>query len=165
MTLAGLGYSAALGLAAVLLVSGVAKLLTPRETARSFEALGVPSPEAAARFVVLPELVAALLLVIVPAIGGVATLMLLAFFSTFVITRLRAGVRAPCACFGAVSAEPLSWLTVGRNASMALLAIAALATLQPVVPTVGELVLVLGYVVSVVVVLRVAEGRITTRHR
>jgi hypothetical protein len=165
MTLAGLGYSSALGLAGLLLLAAVAKLLAPREAAQSFEALGVPNAEAVARFVPLPELVAALLLLIVPAVGGVATLMLLAFFSTFVVTRLRAGISAPCACFGAVSAEPISWLTLGRNGAMAVLAIAALATLQPVVPTVGEVLVVLGYIVAVAVLLRIAEGRAATRSR
>jgi hypothetical protein len=157
VSLAGLGYTAAIVLAGLLVVAAVAKAVAPDETRRSFQALGVPNPDSAARLVPLPEFAAAVLLVVVPAVGGIATLMLLAFFSTFILTRLRAGVVAPCACFGATSAQPLSWLAIARNAAMAVLAIAALATLHPVRPTVADVVVVVGYVVVVGAVLQVKQ--------
>jgi hypothetical protein len=105
----------------------------------------------------LPEIAAAVLLVIVPAVGGLATLMLLAFFSTFIVTRLRAGVVAPCACFGATSSQPLSWLALVRNGAMGLLAIAALATVHPLRPSVAEMLVVVAYVAVVIVFLQVGE--------
>jgi len=163
MSLAGVGYAAALALALLLVIAAIAKFLTPQQTAQSFTALGVPNAASAARFVPLPEMAAASLLVIVPAVGGIATLMLLAFFSTFVVTRLRAGIAAPCACFGAASTSPLSWLTLGRNGAMALMAIASLATVHPVRPSLVDALLVVGYVLTVGVVLRMAEPRVPTR--
>jgi hypothetical protein len=162
VTLDGLGYAAAIALATLLVLSAAAKLLTPTETERSFAALGVPNAAAAARFVPLPELAAGVLLVVVPAVGGIAVLMLLAFFSTFVVTRLRAGIVAPCACFGAASNQPLSWLTLARNASMALLALASLATLRPVLPTLLDVVAVLAYVVVVAILLQLGDRFATT---
>lgn len=160
MTLEGAGYASAVALAVLLAVAAVAKLLSPEETERSFAALGVPNAGSAARFVPLPELVAAVLLVVVPAVGGIATLMLLAFFSTFVVTRLRAGVVAPCACFGAASAAPLSWITLARNAAMAVLAIAALTTLRPVRPTLLDALVVLAYVVVVTALVQIGEHKL-----
>jgi hypothetical protein len=159
VTLDGLGYAAAIALATLLSLSALAKLLTPSETERSFVALGVPNPAAAARFVPFPELAASVLLVVVPAVGGIAVLMLLGFFSTFVVTRLRAGIRAPCACFGAASNQPLSWLTLARNAALAVLAVTSLATVRPVWPTLIDLLVVLGYLVTVVALLQVGERR------
>jgi hypothetical protein len=157
MTLAGVGYAAALVLAALLVFAALAKVTSPDETRRSFRRLGVPNPDGAARLVPLPELAAAVLLVAVPAVGGIATLMLLAFFSTFLVGRLRAGVVAPCACFGAASAQPLSWLAVARNAALGVLAVAALAAVHPVRPSVGDAVVVLLYTAGATVALRVGE--------
>jgi hypothetical protein len=157
VTLDGLGYAAAIVLAALLVLSATAKLVAPAETEDSFAALGVPNAAAAARFVPLPELAAGVLLVVVPAVGGIAVLMLLAFFSTFVVTRLRAGIVAPCACFGAASNRPLSWLTLARNAALALLAVASLATMRPVLPTLLDVVVVLSYVVVVAILLQVGD--------
>jgi hypothetical protein len=157
VTLEGLGYAAAIALAILLAVAAIAKFLAPEETERSFAALGVPNPASAARFVPLPELVAAVLLLAVPAIGGIASLMLLAFFSTFVVTRLRAGVAAPCACFGTASTSPLSWVTLARNGALAVLALAALATPRPVVPSWLDVVVVVAYVVVATALLQLGE--------
>lgn len=161
MTLEGLGYAAALVLAALLVVAALAKAIRPDETRRSFQQLGVPNPASAARLVPLPEFAAAVLLVVVPAVGGIATLMLLAFFSTFIVTRLRAGVVAPCACFGATSTQPLSWLAIVRNVAMAVLAIAALATMHPVRPTLADVVIVVAYVGVVGAVLQIKQRWLT----
>jgi hypothetical protein len=159
MSITGIGYASAIALAILLLVAAAAKALAPVETARSFAALGVPRPDAAARFVPLPEVAAAVLLLIVPAIGGIATLMLLAFFSTFVVTRLRAGIAAPCACFGAASSAPLSWLTLVRNCALGLLGLASLVTLRPVMPSWADVVAVTTYVVLMTVLLQFGERR------
>jgi hypothetical protein len=162
VTFDGLAYSSAVALAALLVIAAVAKFLAPVETERSFAALGVPNPAAAARFVPLPEAAAAVLLVVVPAVGAIATLMLLAFFSTFVVSRLRAGIAAPCACFGAASAAPLSWLTLARNAALAVLGFVALGTARPTVPTWPDVLVVTVYVGTVVMLLRLGERRSAT---
>lgn len=163
MSLEGLAYAAALALAALLVVAAVAKLRSPQETQHSFHQLGVPNADQAARLVPLPELAAAALLVLVPAVGGIAALMLLAFFSTFIVSRLRAGVVAPCACFGAASAQPLSWVALARNVALALLAMAALATMRPVWPSVGDVAVVVAYVVVATVLLQVSERLVPGR--
>lgn len=139
MTAAGVGYATALVLAAVFATAAVAKLRDPGGTIRSFGELGVPNPEATARLVVVPELAVAVLLVVVPPLGALAALVLLAFFTTFVVRALRAGVRAPCACFGAVSRAPLGWSTVVRNGFLVVGSMVALATTRPVRPTAAEL--------------------------
>lgn len=159
MTIEGTAYSAALALAALLVVAAVAKLRSPDETRHSFHQLGVPNAEQAARLVPLPELAAAALLVVVPAVGGIAALMLLAFFSTFIVTRLRAGVVAPCACFGAARAQPLSWVALARNVALALLAVASLATMRPVRPSIGDVVIVVAYIVAATALLQLG-GRL-----
>lgn len=159
MTIAGIGYAAALALALLLAIAAAAKLSAPDETRQSFRDLGVPNAEAAARLVPWPEIAAAILLVLAPAVGGLAALMLLAFFSTFITARLRAGVVAPCACFGATSFQPLSWLALARNAAMGVLGIAALATVRPVRPSFADALAVLGYVVVVGVSLQVGGRR------
>jgi hypothetical protein len=162
VTFDGLAYASAVALAALLLIAAAAKLLAPAETERSFAALAVPNPAAAARFVPLPEAAAAVLLVVVPAVGAIATLMLLAFFSTFVVSRLRAGVVAPCACFGAASTAPLSWLTLARNVALALLGFVALGTMRPVLPTWPDVLVVAAYVGTVATLLRLGERRSAT---
>jgi len=157
MTIEGIAYAAALALAALLVVAAVAKLRSPDETRHSFHQLGVPNAEQAARLVPLPELAAAALLVVVPAVGGIAALMLLAFFSTFIVSRLRAGVVAPCACFGAASAQPLSWVALARNAALAVLAVATLATMRPVWPSIGDAIAVVAYVVVATALLQLGD--------
>ncbi len=157
MTLAGLGYAAALVLAALLIIAAVAKAIAPDETRRSFQQLGVPNPESAARLVPLPEFAAAVLLIVVPAVGGIATLMLLAFFSTFIVTRLRAGVVAPCACFGAASAQPLSWLAIARNAAMGRARDSRARDVAPVRPTIADALVVVVYVGVVGAVLQIGQ--------
>lgn len=154
MSLEGLAYAAALALALLFVIAAVAKLRSPDETRHSFRQLGVPNADQSARLVPLPELAAAALLVFVPAVGGIATLMLLAFFSTFIVSRLRAGVVAPCACFGASSAQPLSWVALARNAALAGLAMATLATMRPVWPSFGDVAVVVAYVVVGAVLLQ-----------
>jgi hypothetical protein len=42
------------------------------------------------------------------------------------LVRLDDGVRPPCACFGAWSARPVSWWSVGRNVALGVLALVAM---------------------------------------
>lgn len=135
MTVDGVAYAASVLLAAVFATAALSKLRDREGTAESLRLLGVPNPASAAGLLPLPELAAALLLVVVPAVGGIVALALLAFFTTFLVNRLRAGVQAPCACFGSSSDTPLSWLTLGRNALLGVLGVLALFTMRPALPT------------------------------
>jgi uncharacterized membrane protein YphA (DoxX/SURF4 family) len=152
VTLDGVGYVAAVALATIFAVAAISKLRSLEATVRSFEELGVPNPASAARLLPFPELAASVLLLVVPAVGGMVVLVLLAFFTTFLVNRLRAGVEAPCACFGAPGERPLSWLTLGRNALLAILALASLLTMQPAVPTPLDVIVILAPAVALTVI-------------
>jgi hypothetical protein len=163
MTVDGVAYAAALLLAAIFAVAAFSKLRDREGTVESFRQLGVPNPEPAAGLLPLPELAAAFLLVLVPAVGGIVVLVLLAFFTTFLVDRLRSGVEAPCACFGASSDRPLSWLTLGRNLLLAVLAVATLFTMRPARPTLVDVAIVAVPTVIATVVLHLANrARATT---
>ena len=131
MSASGLGYAAAAALAAIFAIAAVAKLRDLTTTEREFTALGLPRAAFFARFVPLAELSIVALLLIVPPAGAIAALVSLAFFTTFLIGRLRAGVRVPCACFGAARARPISVLDVIRNLLLMGLAIVSFATDRP----------------------------------
>jgi uncharacterized membrane protein YphA (DoxX/SURF4 family) len=131
MTVSGLGYAAAVALAAIFAIAAVAKLRDVSTTERDFVGLGLPRASFFARFVPLAELSIVALLLIVPPAGAIAALVSLAFFTTFLIGRLRAGVRAPCACFGSSRAQPISVRDVIRNLLLMALAVVSLATDRP----------------------------------
>lgn len=137
MSAQGVGYAAAVVLAVAFALAAIAKLRDLDATIDGFTALGLPSPRVFAAVIPLAELGIVALLLIVPAAGGIAALVTLAFFTTFLVGRLRAGVRAPCACFGAARALPLSRLDVARNIALAMLAVASLPAERPggVMPT------------------------------
>jgi len=144
MSAQGIGYAAAVVLAAVFALAAVAKLRDLDATADGFEALGLPSPAVFAAVIPLAEVGIVTLLLIVPAAGAIAALVTLAFFTTFLVGRLRAGVHAPCACFGSVRALPLSGADVLRNVLLIVLALASLPADRPggVSPTDAAVVLV-----------------------
>ena len=131
MSSTGVGYAAAVALAAIFAIAAVAKLRNLAATERDFIGLGLPRASFFARFVPLAELSIVALLLIVPPAGAIAALISLAFFTTFLIGRLRAGVHAPCACFGASKAQPISAVDVIRNLLLMALAIVSLATERP----------------------------------
>jgi uncharacterized membrane protein YphA (DoxX/SURF4 family) len=127
----GVGYAAAVALAAIFAIAAVAKLRDVSATERDFAGLGIPRASFFARFVPIAELSIVALLLIVPPAGAIAALVSLAFFTTFLIGRLRAGVRAPCACFGSSRAQPISVRDVIRNLLLMALAVVSLATDRP----------------------------------
>jgi len=131
MSAQGIGYASAVVLAAVFALAAVAKLRDLEATTAEFDALGLPSPRLFAALIPLVELAIVALLLIVPAVGAIGALVTLAFFTTFLVGRLRAGVRAPCACFGSAGALPLSGADVLRNAMLVVLAAAALPAERP----------------------------------
>ena len=130
----GLGYACALVLAAVFVRAGAAKLARPRETAASLTALGVPAAAAVARALPFVELGTAVVLAAAPRAGGLVALLLLFGFSVVLARALRAGITAPCNCFGAARADPVSPLDLTRNATLTTLAVAALAPTHPTLP-------------------------------
>lgn len=131
MSAQGIGYASAVVLACAFALAGVSKLRDLRGTLDDFTALGLPSPRLFAQLVPLAELAISALLLIVPAVGAIAALVTLAFFTVFLASRLRAGVRAPCACFGAMTTHPLSGVDLVRNAALAALAAASLMATRP----------------------------------
>jgi uncharacterized membrane protein YphA (DoxX/SURF4 family) len=159
VTASGIGYVAAVVVAAVFAAAAVAKLRDLRQTSTDFDRLGLPNPDVFARIVPLAELGVAVLLLVVPAGGAVAALVTLAFFTTFLVGRLRAGVRAPCACFGTAAKAPLSGIEIARNVGLMIVSAVALAAERPVRPTIGDLAVVLGPTVVGVGVLRVLRTR------
>jgi hypothetical protein len=107
---------AALILAVVFAWSSLAKLVTQPDMTE----LGLPASTTTA--VSLLEVVLAVALLVSSANGGLAALVVLAGFTTFLLRRLNRG--QSCACFG-TSAAPVTWRTIARN--LVLLALAAVA--------------------------------------
>lgn len=167
MSGSGIGYAAAVATAAIFAVAAIAKLRDVVATEREFSALGVPRPAFFARFVPIAELSIVVLLLIVPPAGAIAALVSLAFFTTFLIGRLRAGVRAPCACFGSARARPISAMNIVRNIALMSLAAASLMTEQPSRVSLGDAASVLGAILLVLGALhlteRVRADRVRTR--
>jgi hypothetical protein len=139
VTAAGFGYACAGALAVVLAVAAVAKVRDLGATAASFARLGLPRPATMARVVPAVEGGTAVVLLLTPVLGGLVALVLLSFFTTFLVTRLLAGVRAPCSCFGSSRRDPLSAANLVGNGFLVLLALAALAAPGPRRPTVADL--------------------------
>jgi len=143
MTAAGVGYCAAVVLAALFATASIAKLRDLPATLEQFTALGLPRPGVFTRFVPLAELALVTLLLVVPAVGAIFAMVTLAFFTTFLIGRLRAGVTAPCACFGATVSTPLSRVDIVRNLMLMVLAGLALMASRPIAPPPVDLLAVL----------------------
>ena len=130
----GLGYAAALVLAAVFVRAGAAKLARPATTATSFVALGVPAAGFAARAVPVVELLVAVALLAAPRAGALGALALLIPFTAVLARAVRTGSQAPCNCFGAARVDPVSAVDVVRNVLLAALALTAVTATTPVVP-------------------------------
>lgn len=162
MSSTGIGYAAAVALAAIFAIAAVAKLRDLSATERDFVGLGLPRASFFARFVPLAELSIVALLLIVPPAGAIAALVSLAFFTTFLIGRLRAGVRAPCACFGSSRAQPISVGDVARNLLLMGLAIVSLATDRPARISALDALVVLAVLLSAGGALHLA-GRVRSR--
>jgi uncharacterized membrane protein YphA (DoxX/SURF4 family) len=118
----------ALVVATVFIYAGVAKFATFENWTFQARALGAPDP-----FVVLVPLAEIALAVLL--VGGwwfdqavAASLILLVGFTILLLVRLRDPERLPCACFGATSQRPMSWLDVLRNVILIAVLIAAYST-------------------------------------
>lgn len=157
MTVSGLGYAAAVALAAIFSLAAIAKARDLEATEQDFTALGVPRAAFFARFVPIAEFSIVILLLIVPPAGAIAALVTLAFFTTFLIGRLRAGVRVPCACFGAAKARPISAVDIARNFGLMILAGASLGTDRPARVTLVDLTVIVVGIGAAIGALRVAD--------
>ena len=141
--MAGLAYAVALALAAVMGIAGGAKLARRGRTERVFRSLGLAWPAALARAVPLSELVLAIALVSTPGWGGVATLAVVAGFTTYLIRSLRRGDRLGCGCFGAADPAPAGGAELVRNGVLLLAAgFVTVAAEGPVVPSPAALAVV-----------------------
>ncbi|MEI2779367.1 MAG: MauE/DoxX family redox-associated membrane protein [Tetrasphaera sp.] len=120
-------------LAGVLILSGIAKLRAPRESADAFVALRLPPALArlgAPRLLPYAELVLAAALLLAPGSAYLpAAVLALALFLAYLAIIARA-VRFPepvtCACFGRLGLGTVSGVTVVRNAVLVAVAVLAL---------------------------------------
>jgi hypothetical protein len=121
-----LGVVAAVGLGAVFVIAGAAKLALGAAWPGQARAMGAPMP--IATIVPAVELVigAALVTRIAMPLPALAAIGLLVAFSILIARQLVDGRHPPCACFGAWSHRPLSGAHLVRNAVMILVAIVAL---------------------------------------
>jgi Methylamine utilisation protein MauE len=121
-----LGAIAAVGLGAVFVIAGAAKLALGAAWPAQARAMGAPMPVAT----IVPgvELVvgATLIARIAMPLPAVAAIVLLVSFSVLIARQLVDGRHPPCACFGAWSHRPLSGAHLARNAVMTVVAIVAL---------------------------------------
>jgi uncharacterized membrane protein YphA (DoxX/SURF4 family) len=138
----GVASAAAIGLAVVLAWAAVAKVANRRATVESFTELGLVAPSALVWAVAVAELVAAVLLVLVPVAGAALAVVLLVAFTVVLFRALRSGLVVGCACFGAVSDRSISPLDLARNVGLVLAAHFAFAAPSPVRPDLGGVVLV-----------------------
>lgn len=112
-----------LTLAAVFVVSAVAKLVDPAGGRQALRDFGVAPALLAPLALLLPlaELAVALLLLPSPGVrwGALAALVLLLAFSAAIALQLLRGRTPRCHCFGRLSGAPIGWHTVARNAALA----------------------------------------------
>jgi peroxiredoxin/uncharacterized membrane protein YphA (DoxX/SURF4 family) len=115
---------ARLGLAAVFLVAGVAKLADRSGTRQALANFDVPARLIDPFVLLLPfaELAAATALVFPTTArwGAAGSLVLLALFVLGLTRVLRRGEAPDCHCFGQLHSKPASWTTVARNLVLAL---------------------------------------------
>lgn len=166
------GVVAGVAVAAVLAVSGIAKLFDRVGTREAVAGLGVPTwlvPVVTAGLAPAELVVAGVVLVPATAVAGlVLAAALLLAFTAVVVAALRAGRRPACRCFGRVGAAEVSGRTVRRDGALLALTLLALSALaggdRPAGgPAVGAV--VLGLAVAAVLVLGEAVAGRNARRR
>jgi hypothetical protein len=155
-----IAYASALVLAVLFTAAALAKVRDRRATRATFAALGLPGPLATA--VPTVEVLLAIGLVLTPGWAGVASLALLAGFTTFLVRAVQQGVDAPCNCFGSRGEQPVSSTEIVRNVSLLLAAGIAATSAGPRWPGAGSWALV--GVVVVAVGLGLRHVRRSPRH-
>lgn len=114
----------------------------PAEAVAGVKALGIPAPAFVARSLPALELAVALVLLTAPRVGAVLALVTLCAFSAVLFKRIEAGVKVPCACFGAGRHESVSSVDLARNGLLAILAVAALFASRPRWPSLAGAIVV-----------------------
>jgi peroxiredoxin len=113
-------------LAAVFIVSGLAKLADRPGSRQAMLDFGVPTRLAAPFALLLPLAELALAVLLIPTVsawwGALGTLALLLLFTGVVGYHLTRGHAPSCHCFGQVSSEPIGWPTLLRNLILSALA-------------------------------------------
>ncbi len=119
-------------LAAVLLVSGAAKLRDKRATRDAFDALRVPAwipADIAARVLPWAEIVLAAALLALPSpwspVAAVTVLLLMLSYTAVIARALTFEEPVTCSCFGSIGRHDVDRLTLARNILLTLLAGAA----------------------------------------
>lgn len=130
--IAGLGWSALGRVAAALLsvvfvVAAGSKLLDLHRVTEEFVALGIRRANVAARVVPALEFGTAVLLWVVPWLGGSVSVAMLCGFTVVLLRQLRSGAPASCACFGSTSARPVTGRDLVRNLVLISLSLVAVA--------------------------------------
>jgi hypothetical protein len=155
----GAASVAAVGLAAVFLWAAAAKFVHRQLTVDAFIALRLPAPRPLATAVPVAETGIAAVLFARPDIGGALALAALAVFTIVIVRAFGSG--APCACFGAATAEPVSPADVVRNGLLAAFAAIATGTRALVAPGWAATTAVLAAAAVAVGVQTVVRRRIT----
>lgn len=123
--MATIGIVASIVLGAVLVVAGGSKLRLG--TTWKAQAVELGAPAWVAPFVPWIELVLGALLI--TQVGRVVTAIvaigLIVSFTFLIVANLLGGRRPVCACFGSLSAAPLGWSHVARNATFIALGVLA----------------------------------------
>ena len=119
-------------LAAVLLVSGAAKLRDRRATRDAFDALRVPAwvpADITARALPWAEIVLAVALLALPSpwspAAAVAVLLVMLSYTAVIARALTFDEPVTCSCFGSIGRHDVDRLTLARNILLTLLAAAA----------------------------------------
>lgn len=108
-------------LGGVLVVAGVTKIAAG--TAWPAQAAAMGTPRWLARIVPWVEIAVGAAVAVRLAVqwATLAAMAMLVAFSMLILHRLAQGDRPPCACFGAWSARPLSWVDLARNGGLLIL--------------------------------------------
>ncbi len=102
---------------AVFIFSFVRKSMDVRGWIAQANELGVPSPIALAVVTAEAGIGALLVAQLWPRVAAGASLVMLVGFSALIASLLLRGRRPACACFGASSTKPISWMSLVRNAT------------------------------------------------
>ena len=162
VTIAGVmgpfGSAAAPVLAVLLAWAGGSTLLHRRATESALSGLRVPLAPVMAVIVPMVEIVIAAVLLVHPADGAASSLVLVA--ASHLALTWWAGTGKPCPRVGSPRLDPVSWVDVGRNLGLGLLAVAALFSGSRVTaPDLPSIVVVSTTVLIGVVLLAAAELR------
>src|SRR5919202_2662837 len=113
-------------LAAVFVVTGVAKLVDREGSRRAVTDFGVPAALATSIAILLPLAELAVAIALVPTAtalwGAVGALVLLFIFAAGIGANLARGRKPECHCFGQLHSAPAGWSTLARNGVLSVVA-------------------------------------------